>query len=70
MKTVQALYCPVGGEAVNGEAVKGEAGDGVRNETGGVGVGTLVWNNGLSESFSSKPLDLVWQRITACCSTM
>ena len=50
--------------------MKGEAGDGVRNETGGVGEGTLVWNNGLSESFSSKPLDLVWQRITACCSTM
>ena len=30
----------------------------------------LVWNGGLSKVFSSKPLDLAWQRITSRCSTL
>ena len=29
----------------------------------------LVWNNGVSESFSSKPGDLVWQKLDTCTST-
>jgi len=35
----------------------------------GVRFSILVWSNGVSESFSSKPGDLAWQKLDTCNST-
>ncbi len=72
MKSVQAVYGIVNsGEGADGVAVDSErvGSEPVGKEEGGGCESVLVWSGGLSEVFSSKPLDLSWQKITAQCST-
>ena len=62
MESVHAVYS-------TGSTRVGKDGEEVGSEVSGGCEFVLVWNGGLSEVFSSKPLDLSWQKISSRCST-